>query len=68
MGSGERTNELRVHLHGLAEGLQAASYFIEILQTGGQQPIDAKLLEKTAGQLSRAQESFRHLRAHLGET
>jgi hypothetical protein len=68
MGSDPKADDLQAHLHGLAEGLQAASYFIEILQNGGQQPIDTKLLEKTAGQLGRAQESFRHLRAHLGET
>jgi hypothetical protein len=68
MGSGDRTNDLQTHLHELAEGLQAASYFVEILQSGGQQPLDAKLLDKTAAQLRRAQESFRHLRARLGET
>jgi hypothetical protein len=68
MGANDRADDLKLHLHELAEGLQAASYFVEILQTGGKQAVDIGLVEKTAAQLRRAQESFRHLRTHLGET
>jgi hypothetical protein len=64
MASDIGTKELQAHLHELAEGLQAAIYFMEILQSGGQD-VDAALMDKTAAQLRRAQESFRHVRDEL---
>lgn len=66
MGSGDETTQLQTSLHELAEGLQAAIYFMEILQSGGQ-TIDPKLVEKTAAQLRRAQDSFGQVRKYLAE-
>lgn len=66
MGSDDETAKLQAHLHELAEGLQAAIYFMEILQSGGQK-IDRVLVEKTATQLRRAQDSFGHVRTYLAE-
>jgi hypothetical protein len=67
MGSDDRTRELQSHLHELAEGLQAAIYFMEILRSGGH-GADATLMDKTAAQLRRAQESFAHVRNHLEDS
>jgi len=64
MGSDEGVSRLHAHLHELAEGLQAAINFIEVLRAGGQQ-VDAGLVEKTAAQLRRAQQSFGHVRNHV---
>jgi hypothetical protein len=67
LDSDERAKQLQLHLHELAEGLQAARYFLEILQNPAAQRIDATLIEKTTAQLHRAEEGFRHLRDRLGK-
>ena len=67
MGSDDGAAALQAHLHELAEGLQAAIYFMEILRSGGRE-IDPVLVDKTVAQLRRAQESFLHLRNHLADS
>ena len=57
-------SHLEAHLHELAEGLQAASYSLKILQSAGDRAVDVALVEKTDVQLRRAQDSFR---ARLGD-
>jgi len=65
-----RAEPIELHLHELAEGLQAARNYLEALrhqvsQAGGTRMVEADVLEKIAQQFDRAQKGFRRLRDQL---